>query len=141
MTTHLGIHGFVAGLPCVQTIDVAVVHAERSGDQHRVMDFEIGCAEGASLGYVFGGDALAALLHFACDCEQRLELGGDCRFLKICLYLLHGFRATEVTGGSRSMSCLAEVTIVLRRDIRSDQLALARCEASGLMQQNVRKLA
>src|SRR5271170_7567474 len=38
------IHRFVFGLPGGESVDVAVEHAERGGDQDGVVDFEIGCS-------------------------------------------------------------------------------------------------
>ena len=54
-----------------QTVDVAVVHAERRGDQHRVVDLQIGGALFAGRGDQFGSDLAARLLYGARDVQRR----------------------------------------------------------------------
>ncbi len=44
MLTHAGVHCRVSGLPCVEAIDVAVVHAEGGGDEDGVVNLKVGCA-------------------------------------------------------------------------------------------------
>ena len=50
MLAHLRVHGFVVRLPGAESVDVAVVHAEGGGDEHRVVDLEVGCAECSARG-------------------------------------------------------------------------------------------
>ena len=42
------IHRFVSRLRCGKAVDIAVEHAERGGNKHRVMNLEIGRAQVAS---------------------------------------------------------------------------------------------
>jgi hypothetical protein len=45
MRSHAGVHCRIAGLPRRKSIDIAVVHAECGGNQHGVVNFEVGCAK------------------------------------------------------------------------------------------------
>src|SRR5580704_14634081 len=59
-------------LKCRKPIDVAVVHAERRRDQHRVVNLFVGRAVLPGARNIFARDLLAALLHLAGNGEQRL---------------------------------------------------------------------
>ncbi len=59
-----------------QAVDVAVEHAERRGDEDRVVDFHVGRAlRAGTLDVAASVTCLAALLDLAGDREQRLQLG------------------------------------------------------------------
>ena len=45
MLAHFCVHLGVFWLPGGEAVDVAVVHAEGGGDEHGVVDLEVGCAE------------------------------------------------------------------------------------------------
>jgi hypothetical protein len=70
----LAINFGIRGGPGSQSVDVAVVHAEGCGDEHGVVDLLVGGAFPTCALDIFGRDLLAALLHFAGDRKQRLEL-------------------------------------------------------------------
>ena len=77
MLAHGGIHGRILGLPCRQSIDVTVVHAEGGGDQHGVVDLDVGCTLFAGMSHIIRGYVLPALLYLACDDEKSLQLSRD----------------------------------------------------------------
>jgi len=77
------IQGFVARLRCAETVDVAVVHAERRCDQYRIVNFQVACALAASVGDVFLRHLLAVLLYFGGDHQQGLQLVRNIRMPKI----------------------------------------------------------
>jgi hypothetical protein len=56
------IHARILRLPCGQAIHMAVVHAERRGDQNRIVDFLVGRATLPGLFDILRRDVLAALL-------------------------------------------------------------------------------
>jgi hypothetical protein len=70
--THRGVHLWVSRLPRAQPIHIAVVHREGSGDQHRIVNFKIGCTALPSVLHAFRSDLLAALLYLAGNDQQRL---------------------------------------------------------------------
>ena len=57
-----------------QTIDVAVVHAERGGDEHRVVNLDVGGALGPGAGDVRRGDVRAAFCTFPAIASSALSL-------------------------------------------------------------------
>jgi len=81
----LAVEDGVVGLDGGEAVDVAVVHAEGSGDEDGVVDFEVGGAEAARVGYVVGGHVFAAVLDFGGDDEERFEFVGNVRVLEITL--------------------------------------------------------
>ena len=60
--------------PRRQPVDIAVEHAERCGDQHGVMDLDVGCALAAGRGHVVGGDGTPIDFDLGGDREQRTQL-------------------------------------------------------------------
>ena len=62
---HAGVHLWVSRLPRAQPIHIAVVHTKGGGDQHRIVDFEIGGPMLPSILHAFRSDLFAALLHLA----------------------------------------------------------------------------
>ena len=85
---HVGVHLRVSWLPRTQPIHIAVVHTEGSGDQHRIVDFEIGGSVYPSVLHALCRDLLAALLHLAGDDQHRLELVGDGRLEEVTFDLV-----------------------------------------------------
>ena len=69
----------IVGRPGGEPVDVAVEHAERRGDEHGVVDFEVGGAQLARALDVGGVTCLPLCRRLAGDDEQRLELVGDAR--------------------------------------------------------------
>ena len=69
----------VRGLPGVQAVDVAVVHAERRRDEDRVVDLEIGRSLGPCGVDVRARDALAVDRDLAGDVQERSNLRIDLR--------------------------------------------------------------
>src|SRR5687768_17510021 len=64
---HRVVGGRIRGREGGEAVDVAVVHAEGRGDEHRVVNLHVGGAVGARLCDVVRGDLLAALLYLARD--------------------------------------------------------------------------
>src|SRR5271166_1569849 len=101
------IESFIVGLQGVQAVDVAVVHAERRGDQHGVVNLQVRCDQFARRVYVGGRNQLAILLHFARNDEQRLEFGADGGLREGGLHLLdQRFSATQMGRGNGSVNAV-----------------------------------
>ena len=73
----LRVVGSVGGLPGGKAVDIAVEHAERCGDEHRVVDLRV--ARAGRAGVVDGRliDRLASSLHQRRDVEERSDLRRD----------------------------------------------------------------
>ena len=67
----------IVGHPRGEAVHVAVAHAEHGGDEHRVVNLQIGGALLAGARDVGRRDVLAALRRLAGDREQRLQLRRD----------------------------------------------------------------
>src|ERR1700691_4861921 len=80
---HFGVHGFIPRLPCAQAVDVAVVHAEGRGNQHRVVNLDIGGALLFRPRNVVRADTLAILLYLAGNRQQSFQLRTHGSTLKI----------------------------------------------------------
>ena len=75
--SHCGVHRWILWLPRRESVHVPVIHAERSGDQYRVVDLEVCCAKSSSLLHAFGRDILASLLYLTGDYQKSLKFAGD----------------------------------------------------------------
>ena len=96
-----------------ESVDVAVVHAERRGDEHGVVDFPVGRSLGARALDVRSGDVLAALLHLTGDREQGLELWRDRRRLRIRRHGVDdGVVAVMMMRRRRAVAGMAKAAIV-----------------------------
>ncbi len=60
--------------PGGKAIHIAVIHAKGGGNEYGILNFHVRCALFARLLNIVTLHVLAALLHFAGDGEQRLEL-------------------------------------------------------------------
>src|SRR5580698_1094439 len=67
---HLCIHLRVTWLPGCQAVYVAVVHAESSRDQHRIVNLHVGGSLCPSFSYMLLRDTFAIDLNLFCDCQQ-----------------------------------------------------------------------
>ncbi len=121
----------------VRTYRVAVhvpvsIHAEGRGDEYRVVNFQVGGAELAGTFDVFRTDVLAAALHLARDRQQSLELVRNRCALRTLLHIQDKlFIAVQMISGHRAMNRLAEKAVVTRRNVGSDQFALAWRQRAG----------
>ena len=131
----------IVGRPGGQPVDVAVAQAEHGGDEHGVVNLEVGGAELARARDVGCRDLLAACRGLAGDDEQRLELVGDGGVFRIALHAHDElFVAVQVVRGDGAVNRLAVAAVVLRRHERRDELALARRERVRAAQQHVDQL-
>ncbi len=138
---HLRIHAGIAGLPGVKAIYITVVHTECRSDKHCIVNFNIGSAFAPRPLPIFYSDKLAIALHLTCNCEQRFQLRRDRRALEVGFHAAHHVVSGHMTGCGRAMAGLAKIAVVLQRNIRGNQFALARRETAGLVQQQMRQFA
>ena len=130
------------GRPGREPVDVAVVHAERRGDQHRVVDLDVGRALPARVLHVLGRDGAAVVLHLRGDREQRTQLVADRSAVGVDLHLVDELHAAvELLGRERAVRGLAEDALVQVRDVGGDQLALASGERVFAAEQHFCELA
>lgn len=97
---HLGRHripGRVVGHRRRQPVSIAVVHAERGGDEHGVVKLLVGRACLAGRVDIQGADVLAAPLDGG-DPQQRPQLGVDWRAVRIRPYLVDQRHAARQLG-------------------------------------------
>ena len=85
----LPIHRGILRGPGIQSVDVAVAHAKDSGNQDRVVDFEISCSLLACSGYILRSHMLATDLYLTGNVEKGFQLGRDFRSLPVRLHLLN----------------------------------------------------
>ena len=71
---NLAIHFRVSRLPGIQTVHIAVEHAEGGGDQHGIVNLLVGGAVSAGNLDILLAHVLPAFLYFACNREQRFHL-------------------------------------------------------------------
>src|SRR5262252_6288358 len=71
LAAHLVVSGWINGRQRREAVDIPVEHAERCGDEDRVVDFDVGRTLGACSRDVFGGHLLAALLDLRGNREER----------------------------------------------------------------------
>src|SRR5215469_7951944 len=139
--SHLRIHAGIARLPRVESIHIAVVHAERRRNENRIVNLQIGRAFAPGSVYVFRGYEFAVALHLARDCQQCFQLWRHRRAFEVRLYLAYYVVSAQVTGCSRAVAGLAKIAVVLRRNVGRNQFALTGREAVGLMQQLMGQVA
>ena len=72
MFATLTIHCFVSWLRGGEAVDVSVEHAECRGDQHGVVDLDIGRSCFTGVCDIFRRNVLAALLYMSRDDEESL---------------------------------------------------------------------
>src|SRR5262249_37491112 len=133
-----GVRGGVVGGDGGQAVDVAVVHAERGGDQDGVVDLHVGGAGVAGGGDQVGGDLQAAALDRAGDGQQRAQLRGDRGLRGVGPHLVHqGHPLGQLGGGERGVRGGAEHAVVAARDVGGDQLPLAPAEGVLAAQQHL----
>ena len=112
--------------PRTESVDVTIAHAKDCGNQHRIVNFEIGCAKIACCVDVLGRDMISAELHFSRDIEQRLEPGRDLRVGPVSLHFLdQRFVMPQLGRGNCTMNRLAKEAVVAPGDVRGDHLSLA----------------
>ena len=128
--------------PRREPVDVAVEHAEGGGDQHRVMDLDVGCALAAGGGHVVGGDRAPVDLDLGGDREQRAQLVADRSARRVALHLLdQGHPSLELHRGEGAVRRLAERALVQIRDVGGDQFALAPAQGVLVAKQNLGEVA
>lgn len=86
MLSALPVHGLIARPLGCESVDIAVVHAKRCGNQHSIVDFQVGRALRTRLRDVIRGYVLAALLDFPGDHQWSFQLFRDAGVLEIGLY-------------------------------------------------------
>ena len=124
--------------PRGQSVHVAIAHAEHGGDEHRVVDLEIGRAVLTRSRDVGRRDVLAPFGRLPRDDEQRLELVGDGGLLGIRLDARDElFIAMQMVRRNGAVDRLAVPAVVLRRHERRNQLALAWGERVRTSQEHV----
>jgi hypothetical protein len=104
-------------LPGTQSIHVAVIHGEGSGDQHRIVDFKIGRAALPGVLHVLRSDLLAPLLHLAGNDQQRLQLVRNGRLQEVTLDLVNQPCIRQVSRRGSAMAGLAKETVILAGDV------------------------
>jgi hypothetical protein len=85
---HAGVHLRVSWLPRAQPIHIAVIHTESSGDQHRIVDFEI---EGLLFRTGYRGYRLLHRVFTGLSVRE-----GNFRFMRARLYTKEYGRSSEV---------------------------------------------
>src|SRR6185503_14689505 len=114
---------------------------EDGGDEHRVVDFQVGGAAFTRARDVVGGDGLPAFCRLACDDEQRLQLVRDRRLFRIGLDLDDEVLvAAEMMCGDGAMNRLTVAALVLRGDVGRDELALGLRQAVWAAQEDIDEL-
>jgi len=104
----------IRGLPGVEAVDVAVVHAERRSDQDRVVNLEVGRAFSPCRVDVRARDALTVNRDLARDVQEGAKLRIDLGRIGIVLYVLDQLDpAVELESGEGAVRVLAD-TVLLR---------------------------
>src|ERR1700685_3082939 len=83
------IHRFIAWLRRSKAIDIAVIHAERSGDEHGIVNLNIGCAQLTGLRHCLCSYVLSTALNLSCDDQKCFQFVGYLRVVKVKLHTLH----------------------------------------------------
>jgi hypothetical protein len=125
-----------------QAVDVPVEHAERGGDQHRVVDLAVGRALGARGGDLLPGDEPAVLAHQGGDSEQCPDLRRHLATVRVGQDLLDlGGAARQLrrrAGPVRTRAVPAPVEV---RHVGGDQLSLPSREGAVAPQQDLAQVA
>jgi len=119
----LVVRGVVSWRERRQPVDVAVEHGEGRGNEHRVVDLDVGGAGAARALDVGRGDLFAAFLHLGGNRHEGFQLRGYRGGLKVTLDGIDDrVVAAEVMGGGGPMAGLTEMAVVAIRDERGDHL-------------------
>ena len=110
----------VFGRPRRQAIDIAVEHAECRGNQHGVVNLDVGGPVQARARHVAGHHVRPAARGLCSDDQQRLQLVGDAGLLEVVLHLDHQVLVLQMMGGDSAVNGLAVAAVVLRRGERGD---------------------
>src|SRR5678815_798227 len=129
----------VGGRPRAKTVDVAVEHAERGGDQHGVVDFRVGGAFAPRPLDVLNADRAAALLHTRGDSQKRPQLRRDRGCIRASQDLVNQRLVLEMTRGDGRVAGATERAVVERRDVCSDQLPISARETVWRVQEGLRQ--
>src|SRR5262245_14234486 len=88
--------------------DVAVLHAESRGDQDGVVDRLVGGAICSRVFDIAGCHVSSALLNFGGNRQQRLELRGNIRRLKVLLFVASGANLRGLRAAAQSSEWTSE---------------------------------
>src|SRR4030095_4383630 len=109
---HLVVRGVVSWRERRQPVDVAVEHGEGRGNEHRVVDLDVGGAGAARALDVGRGGLFSAFLHLGGNCHEGFQLRGYRGRLKVTLDGIDDrVVAAEVMGGGGPMAGLTEMQL------------------------------
>src|SRR5688572_19169111 len=122
----LAIPSRVGGRQRAETVHVPVEHAEGGGDQHGIVNLDVGRTLGTGAGDVRVAHLASAALYARSDREQCLHLGRHRRAFGVGDHSAHHSAViTEVTRRDGGVAVVTEGAVVEGRDVRGNELALA----------------
>ena len=125
-----------------KAVDIPVEHAEGGGDQHRVVDLDVGGALVTGTLDVCGLHIEPAPRDLGRDVEQCPELGAHVGGRRV---VAHGVDqvvvALEIVSGRGPVAGMTEVAVVSRGDIGGDHLSLSAGQGARATEKDFGKLA